>query len=96
MPTALNRFLLRLRELRKKHTLTQEQFSELSGISYKYYQALEAGRKQEVRLSTLERVARAYGIEVYQLLSPQPPNTKPSRKIKGKRGRGFAPSRRAR
>jgi transcriptional regulator with XRE-family HTH domain len=74
--TALNRFLTRLLELRNKHNLTQEQFSELSGMSYKYYQALEAGRKREVRLSTLERVARAYGVEVYELLSPKPPKTK--------------------
>lgn len=73
--SSLTRFLARLRELRQKHELTQEQFSELSGISYKYYQALEAGRKREVRLSTLERVARAYGIEVYQLLSPELPKT---------------------
>jgi transcriptional regulator with XRE-family HTH domain len=87
VPTAINQFLTRLRELRKKHNLTQEQFSELSGISYKYYQALEAGRKQEVRLSTLERVAKAYGIEVYQILSPEPPKTKPSKEF------GTAPSR---
>jgi transcriptional regulator with XRE-family HTH domain len=80
MATALNRFLTRLRELRKMHNLTQEQFSELSGISYKYYQALEAGRKQEVRLSTLERVARAYGFEVYQLLSPELPMPKQTKR----------------
>lgn len=80
MPIALNRFLTRLRELRDKHHLTQEQFAERSGISYKYYQALEAGRKREVRLSTLERVARAYSIEVHQLLAPEPPPTKVSKK----------------
>jgi transcriptional regulator with XRE-family HTH domain len=80
VPTAINRFLTRLRELRKRHKLTQEQFSELSGISYKYYQALEAGRKREVRLSTLERVAQAYGIEVYQLLSSEAPRTRLTRK----------------
>jgi transcriptional regulator with XRE-family HTH domain len=71
----LKRFLMRLRELRAKHNLTQEQFSERSGISYKYYQQLEAGRKREIRLSTIERVAAAYGIEAYQLLSPDIPRT---------------------
>ena len=80
MPTVIDRFLTRLRELRTKHDLTQEQFSELSKISYKYYQALEAGRKQEVRLSTVERVARAYGIEVHQLLAPEVPRTKLAQK----------------
>lgn len=63
--------LVRLRELRKQHELTQERFAELGGISYKYYQALEAGRKKEVRLSTVERLAAAYGLEVWELLSPR-------------------------
>ena len=39
-------------------------------MSYKYYQAVEAGRKADLRLSTLERLATAYGLEVYQLLAP--------------------------
>jgi transcriptional regulator with XRE-family HTH domain len=71
----LDRLLLRLKQLRKKHGLTQEQFAERSGISYKYYQAVEGGRKRDLRLSTLERVARAYGIEVWQLVSPKLPKT---------------------
>ena len=72
----LKRFLGHLKELRKRHSLTQEQFSEVSGISYKHYQQIEAGRKADLRLSTLERIARSYGIEIYQLLSPQLPETK--------------------
>ena len=71
----LKRLLVRLKELRKLHNLTQEQFAEVASISYKYYQAVEAGRKRELRLSTLERFARAYCIEVYQLLSPNLPKT---------------------
>jgi transcriptional regulator with XRE-family HTH domain len=66
----------RLKELRKIHDLTQEQFSERTGISYKYYQAIETGVKKELRISTLERLANAYGIEVWQLLSPTVPKTK--------------------
>ena len=66
----------RLRRLREKHSLTQEQFFELSGISYKYYQAIEAGRKWDLRLSTLERLANAYGIKIHSLLSPALPRTK--------------------
>jgi transcriptional regulator with XRE-family HTH domain len=72
----LPRLLARLRELRERHGLTQESFSEASGISYKYYQAIEAGRKPDLRLSTLERIANAYGIEVYELLGPKPPATR--------------------
>jgi transcriptional regulator with XRE-family HTH domain len=65
-----------MRELRVRHDLTQEAFSEASGISYKYYQAIEAGRKPDLRLSTLERIAAAYGIEVYDLLAPKAPVTR--------------------
>ena len=68
--------VLRLKELRKIHRVTQEEFSERTGISYKYYQAIETGVKKELRISTLERLANAYGIEVWQLLSPTTPNTK--------------------
>ena len=42
---ALERFLSRLKELRKRHALTQERFSELSGIGYKYYQSIEGWAK---------------------------------------------------
>jgi transcriptional regulator with XRE-family HTH domain len=81
--STLKTLLTRLRELRSVHGLTQEEFAELSGISYKYYQALEAGRKRELRISTLERLARTYGIEVYELLSPKTPATKIKRRRSG-------------
>ncbi len=74
--STLTHLLARLRQLREAHGLTQEAFAERSGISYKYYQAVEAGRKRELRLSTLERLARAYGLEVWQLLAPDPPESK--------------------
>jgi transcriptional regulator with XRE-family HTH domain len=72
----------RLKELRKIHHVTQEQFSERTGISYKYYQAIETGVKKELRISTLERLAEAYGIEVWQLLAPSVPKTKITAKSK--------------
>jgi transcriptional regulator with XRE-family HTH domain len=81
----IKRLLVRLRQLRKIHGLTQEAFAEISGISYKYYQHVEAGRKSELRLSTIERIARAYGIEVYQLLAPELPKTKLAKKPIGKK-----------
>ena len=65
----------RLKELRRIHRVTQEEFSERTGISYKYYQAIETGVKKELRISTLERLANAYGIEVWQLLGPEVPTT---------------------
>jgi transcriptional regulator with XRE-family HTH domain len=66
----LQRLLSRLKALRVGIGLTQEQFAERSGISYKYYQAVEAGRKKDLRLSTLDRLAKAHGLETWQLLLP--------------------------
>ena len=70
--------LRRLKTLRMERDLTQEQFAEASGISYKYYQAVEAGRKKELRLSTLERLAHAHGIAVWELLAPNAPRSRAS------------------
>lgn len=67
---ALQTLLRRLLELQKAKRLTQERFAELAGMFYKYYQAVEAGRKRKLRLSTLERLARANDLEVWELLYP--------------------------
>jgi len=68
---ALPILLKRLKTLRKEQGLSQERFAELAGISYKYYQHIESGRKPDLRLSTLERLAAAYGLGVWQLLLPE-------------------------
>jgi transcriptional regulator with XRE-family HTH domain len=68
----LTHLLARLWELRAAHGLTPEAFAERSGISYKYYQAVEAGRNRELRLSTLEWLAHAYGLEVSGNFWPRP------------------------
>lgn len=66
----LDVLLLKLKSLRAERGWTQEQFAEKAAMSYKYYQAVEAGRKRDLRLSTLERLARGHGVEVWQLLAP--------------------------
>ena len=68
--STVQNLLKRLKTLRVERGLTQEQFAEASGISYKYYQAVEAGRKQDLRLSTLERLAKAHDMEPWELLRP--------------------------
>lgn len=74
MPSRLlERLIERIRQLREQRGLTQEAFAEEAEISYKYYQAVEAGRKIDLRLSTLERLAKAHGVEVWELLLPQMP-----------------------
>ena len=70
------RLIDRLRAIRAKHGLTQEGFAELAGLGYKHYQQIEIGKKPDLRLSTLERIASAYGIEVHQLLAPRMPPSK--------------------
>ena len=78
--------IARLRELRKSHALTQEKFSELSGVAYKYYQLIEGGHRVDLRLSTLEKLAKAYGIGVHELLAPNFPKVRaakiPAKKAK--------------
>lgn len=63
------RLRARVRELREARGLTQEAFAEKSGLDYKYYQSVEAGRKRDIRLSTLEKLAKACGLELWQLLN---------------------------
>lgn len=63
----------RLRWLRECLGMTQEQFAEHAGLSYKFYQQIESGRKKQVWLETLQRIAAGMGMEVWQLLAPTPP-----------------------
>jgi transcriptional regulator with XRE-family HTH domain len=84
----IQRLLGRLKALRVARGLTQEQFAEQSGISYKYYQAVEAGRKRDLRLSTLDRLAKAHGLETWQLLLPGGGVDSGEEKVKGRALRG--------
>jgi transcriptional regulator with XRE-family HTH domain len=62
----------RLRQLRKKRGLTQEETAERANISYKYYQQVELGKKRDLRLSTLMKLAEAFDISVSKLLDSAP------------------------
>ncbi len=64
-----NRLLARIRELREAKGLTQEAFAEKAGLAYKYYQHVEAGRRRDIRLSTLVKLAKALGLEPWQMLN---------------------------
>jgi transcriptional regulator with XRE-family HTH domain len=67
----LKNLIVHIRELREQRGETQEEFAEHAQISYKYYQAIEAGRKLDLRLSTLERLADAHGLDVWELMLPK-------------------------
>lgn len=51
--------------------LTQEQFAERARITYKHYQDIEGGRRNNLQLKTLDRIADAIGIRSGELLSEQ-------------------------
>lgn len=58
--------------MRLKADLTQEQMAELTGFEFKFYQNLEGGRKAQIKLETVERLGKPFGIEPWQLLAPEP------------------------
>jgi transcriptional regulator with XRE-family HTH domain len=63
--------------LRDRHELTQEGLAEAAGFEYKHYQKIESGRRPNLRLDTLERLAQAFGLEAHQLISTRlPKNTR--------------------
>jgi transcriptional regulator with XRE-family HTH domain len=66
----------RLRELRKKTALTQEEYAELAKFSYKYYQGIERGQWTNLRLRTLEKLAHGYGLSLHELFAPRTPTPK--------------------
>jgi transcriptional regulator with XRE-family HTH domain len=67
------RLLARVRELRKAKGLTQESFAERAGLKYKYYQQVEAGRRVDIRFSTLQKLAKACDLELWELLKVDAP-----------------------
>ncbi len=58
-----------MKQLRQSLDLSQEAFAEKAGLKYKHYQAIEAGRKSDIRFSTLEKLAKACGLEAWELLN---------------------------
>jgi transcriptional regulator with XRE-family HTH domain len=64
----VKRLLARIKTVRESLGLSQEAFAERAGMTYKYYQHVEAGRKRDMRLSTLEKLAKACGLDLGELL----------------------------
>ena len=59
----------RIRQLRTVLELNQDVFADEIGMHRSYIGQLEGGRK-DLRLSTVQRVAQRYGLDVHQLLDP--------------------------
>lgn len=58
----------RIKELRLAKGLSQERLAVRAGLKYKHYQALEAGRKRDFRISTFEKLAKAVGVEPWEVI----------------------------
>lgn len=61
--------MARLKEVRKALKMSQEKFAERAGLKYKHYQSVEAGRKLNISFETLEKLAKATGLEIWELLN---------------------------
>lgn len=71
--TSLDRVRRRLRELRLRHNLTQQELAEIADFSQNFLQQIESGRKKEIWLSTVERLAAAFSLEAHEFLAPKCP-----------------------
>ncbi len=70
----------RLRELRRKHGLTQEQMALLLKTDLRWYQRVEFGEK-DIRATTIDRLGAVFGISGTEFLSLRVPETKIAAKI---------------
>ena len=59
--------MARVRKIRETLGLSQEAFAERAGLKYKHYQSVEAGRKLDLKLPTLEKLAKACGLTKGQM-----------------------------
>lgn len=64
----------RLRELRGRHNLTQEQMASLLGTDVKWYQRVE-WKEKDIRASTIDRLATAFGVSAVAFLAENLPET---------------------
>ena len=79
---SVERVATRIRELRLKHGLTQQELAEVADFSEKFLQQIEAQRKKEIWLSTVERLATAFSLELHEFLGPTvPKKSMPAKKV---------------
>jgi transcriptional regulator with XRE-family HTH domain len=58
----------RIKKLRGKYGYTQERLSQLADIDYKYLQRIEGKNPPNVKIDTLEKLAKAFNISLSKLL----------------------------
>ena len=62
------KFAQRLKALRKKLRLTQEQMAERLNMDIRYYQRLESNKPGAVKIDTIGRIAKALNLTPSKLL----------------------------
>lgn len=65
----MKRLMTRVKTLRQALGLSQEAFAERAGLKCKHYQSVEAGRKSDIHFATVEKLAKACRMELYELLN---------------------------
>ena len=58
----------RIKEVREKSGLTQEQLASATGIDYKYVQKIEGKNPPALRIDTIEKLAKALKISCAKLM----------------------------
>lgn len=61
-------FSKRIRFLRERYGYTQQELSELADIDYKHIQRLESKAPCDVKLETIEKLAKAFKMSPSKLL----------------------------
>ena len=62
------KFGKKIKELRSKRRITQEELAELTKTSYKYIQRIEGKNPPDIRLTTIERIAKALRVKPSKLI----------------------------
>lgn len=58
----------KIKEIRKRRGVTQEQLAELIETSYKYIQRIEGKNPPAIRIDTIGRIAKALKVKPVELL----------------------------
>ena len=61
-------FSKRLKELRKKHALTQQELAGLAEVDYKHIQRLESKKPTAIKIDTIQKIAKAFKMTPSKLL----------------------------
>lgn len=67
-PSIALRLAQKLKRLREKQGLTQERAAEKAGMPIRYYQKLESKSPYAIRITTLEKLAKAFKTTPSKLL----------------------------